>query len=253
MVFTPTTLPDLNTLDADALKAILLATHERFTAQQDELLAAREQLLSRDHEIEHLKLLIAKLRRMQFGRKSEKVERQIEQLELKLEDLEANRAEPTPLYEIEEEIRGRSPDERREARNRKARPLLESLREWLESSLSKLSRKSDTSAAIHYALARWDAFVRYCDDGRIEIDNSAAERALRAVAVGRRNYLFAGSDRGGERAAVCYSLLGSAKLNGLNPEAYLRDVLERIADHPVNRIEDLLPWNIDLNTAAATR
>jgi transposase len=524
MVFTPTTLPDLNTLDADALKAMILTQHEQ-------LLVHNEQLLSRDHEIEHLKLLIAKLRRMQFGRKSEKVERQIEQLELKLEDLEENRAEAAqppaiepsssqpasspkkrralpdhlpreiqthepeqescpqcggtlktlgedvseilewipasfkvirhvrpklcctgcdvivqapapsrpidrglagpgllahvltskfadhlplyrqseiyaregveldrstlakwvgeashllaplvealrryvlaadklhgddtpvpvlapgngktktgrlwtyvrddrpagstaapavwfayspdrkgehpqqhlskfngilqadayagfnklyedgniqeapclahirrkffdlmethkspiateaveriaPLYEIEGEIRGRSPDERQAVRNAKSRPLLESMREWLETSLSKLSRKSDTSAAIHYALARWDAFVRYCDDGRIEIDNSAAERALRAVAVGRRNYLFAGSDRGGERAAVCYSLLGSAKLNGLNPEAYLRDVLERIADHPVNRIEALLPWNIILNTDPATR
>ncbi len=157
------------------------------------------------------------------------------------------------LYEIEKEIRGRSPDERREVRNRKSLPLLESMRDWLETSLSKLSRKSDTSAAIHYALARWDAFIRYCDDGLIEIDNSAAERALRAVAVGRRNYLFAGSDRGGERAATYYALLGSAKLNGLNPEAYLRDVLERIADYPVNRIEEFLPWNISQYAAPATR
>ncbi len=101
MVFRPTTLPDLNKLDADALKAMLLASHEQFTAQQEELLAAREQLLSRDHEIKHLKLLIAKLRRMQFGRKSEKVERQIEQLELKLEDLESNRAEAAQPPAIE--------------------------------------------------------------------------------------------------------------------------------------------------------
>ena len=485
MVATRITLPDLSTLDQDALKAVLLATHEQLIAIQQQLLDKNEQLLSRDHEIEHLKLLIAKLRRIQFGRKSEKVERQIEQLELKLEDLEANRTEPAPppaiepapsepvssrkkrrtlpdhlrreiqthepeqhscpqcggtlkklgedvseilewvpasfkvirhvrpklcctgcdvivqapapsrpidrgmagpgllahvltskfvdhlplyrqseiyaregveldrstmakwvgeashlleplvealrryvmaadklhgddtpvpvlapgngktktgrlwtyvrddrpagstaapavwfayspdrkgehpqqhlseftgvlqadayagfnklyergnireapclahirrkffdlmeahnspiatemveriapLYGIEEEIRGRSPDERREVRNRKARPLLESMHAWLESCLSKLSRKSDTSAAIHYALARWDAFVRYCDDGRIEIDNSAAERALRAIAVGRRNYLFAGSDEGASYCPSGYLLI----------------------------------------------
>ena len=148
------------------------------------------------------------------------------------------------LYAIEKVIRGRSPDERREVRNSRARPLLKSMRTWLETSLAKLSRKSDTTAAIHYALARWDAFVRYCDDGRIEIDNSAAERALRAVALGRKNYLFAGSDRGGDRAAIFYSLIGTAKLNGLNSEAYLRHVLEHIADHFITRIQELLPWSI---------
>ena len=152
-----------------------------------------------------------------------------------------------PLYAIEKEIRGRSPDERQQVRNTRARPLLESMRVWLEASLAKLSRKSDTAAAIHYALARWSALMRYLDDGRIEIDNSAAERALRAVAVGRRNYLFAGSDAGGERAAVFYSLIGTAKLNGLDPEAYLRHVLGHINDHPINRIEELLPWNIAKN------
>ena len=149
-----------------------------------------------------------------------------------------------PLYRIEEEIRGRSPDERQQVRNLRSRPIMNSIREWLEASLAKLSPKSDTSAAIRYALTHWDALLRYCDDGRIEIDNSAAERALRGVALGRRNYLFAGSDRGGERAATFYALIGSARLNGLNPEAYLRDVFERIADHPVNRIQELLPWNI---------
>lgn len=97
---------------------------------------------------------------------------------------------------------------------------------------------------MRYALGVWQALTRYCDDGRIEIDNSAAERALRAVVLGRRNYLFAGSDKGGERAAAIYSLIGTAKLNGLHPEIYLRELLRRIADHPVNRIHELSPWNL---------
>jgi hypothetical protein len=148
------------------------------------------------------------------------------------------------LYGIEKEIRGRPAEERRQIRNARARPLLESLRQWFEATLPKLSRKSDTTAAIRYALSRWDALLRYSNDGNIEIDNNAAERALRAVALGRKNYLFAGSDRGGERAAAIYSLIGSAKLNGLDPQAYLHEVLSRIADHPITRIEELLPWNI---------
>jgi transposase len=148
------------------------------------------------------------------------------------------------LYAIEKEIRGRPPDERREVRNARSRPLLESLKQWLEETLGKLSRKSDTAMAVRYALGRWEALVRFCDDGRLEIDNNAAERALRTVAVGRRNYLFAGSDAGGERAAAIYSLVGTAELNGLNPEAYLREVLSRIADHPIQRLKELLPWNV---------
>jgi transposase len=148
------------------------------------------------------------------------------------------------LYRIEGEIRGRPPDERQQVRDQRARPLLIALHEWFKTTLTRVSRKSEVAAAIGYALARWPALLRYCDDGRIEIDNNAAERALRAVALGRKNYLFAGSDAGGERAAAIYSLLGSAKLNGIDPEAYLTSVLRRIADHPINRIAELLPWNL---------
>jgi len=148
------------------------------------------------------------------------------------------------LYKVEDQIRGKPPEERRAVRQAESKPLLDSLRQWLETTLSKLSRKSDTTAAIRYALSRRDALTRYIKDGHIEIDNNAAERSLRGVALGRKNYLFAGSDAGGERAAAIYSLIGSAKLNGLDPEAYLRDVMTRIADHPINRIEELLPWNL---------
>jgi transposase len=148
------------------------------------------------------------------------------------------------LYEIEEDIRGQPPAQRQVERQTRATPLLEDLQQWLRESARKTSRKSDLAAAIGYTLSRWTALMRYCEDGRIEIDNNAAERTLRAVALGRKNFLFAGSDAGGERAAVFYSLIGSAKLNGLNPEAYLREILTRIADHPINRIEELLPWNL---------
>lgn len=148
------------------------------------------------------------------------------------------------LYAIEGEVRGRPPDERLALRQHCSRPLLESLHQWLQSNLAQLSAKSETASAIRYALGRWAALTRFCDDGRLEIDNNAAERALRAVAIGRKNYLFAGSDAGGERAAAMYGLIGSAKLNGIDPEAYLRDVLTRIADYPVSRVAELLPWNL---------
>lgn len=150
------------------------------------------------------------------------------------------------LYAIEREIRGSPPETRRSVRQARAKPLLTSLHAWMENRLGTLSRKSETAAAIRYALSRWRALTRYADDGQLEIDNNAAERALRVVALGRKNFLFAGSDAGGERAAAIYSLLGTAKLNGLDPEHYLQLVLTRIADYPVNRIDQLLPWNVTL-------
>lgn len=149
------------------------------------------------------------------------------------------------LYAIEQEIRGRPPDERRAVRQNRSRPILDELKSWLEQTLPTLSQKSAMAKAIHYTLHRWEALGRYCEDGRIEIDNNAAERALRCVALGRKNFLFAGSDAGGERAAALYSLLGTAKLNGHNPEAFLREVLTRIADHPIQRIDELLPWKLE--------
>lgn len=148
------------------------------------------------------------------------------------------------LYEIEAEIRGQPPDLRREQRRARAGPLLRDMHEWLSSLLGRVSAKSEIAQAIGYSLVRWTALTRYVEDGRIEIDNSAAERALRGVALGRNNFLFMGSDAGGERAAAMYSLVETAKLNGLDPQAYLLEVFARIAEHPINRIEELLPWKI---------
>ena len=149
------------------------------------------------------------------------------------------------LFDIERAAHGLPPDMRQRVRQSRAAPLVEELAAFLDATLPRLSGKSDLAAAIRYARSRWEALTRYLADGRLEISNSAAERAIRPLALGRKNWLFAGSDNGGGRAAAMYTLIETAKLSGLDPEAYLRDVLGRIADHPINRIAELLPWNVD--------
>lgn len=152
------------------------------------------------------------------------------------------------LYAIEREIRGLDPEARLRERQARSVPLLQELHAWLMTQLARLPTSSALAKAIRYTVKprHWSALTYYCTDGRADMDNNAAERSLRDVALGRRSYLFAGSDAGGERAASMYTLIGSCKLNGIDPEAYLRHVFERIADHPINRIDELLPWNVRL-------
>jgi len=148
------------------------------------------------------------------------------------------------LYAIEATIRGSTAAARLAVRAEQSAPLFADLRGWMEQTLHRVSGKSDLAGAIRYALSRWDALTLVLRDGRVCLDNNAAERAMRPIPLGRKNWLFAGSDAGGERAAAVYSLTETAKLNGLDPEDYLRQVLERIADHPVKRVHELLPWNL---------
>ena len=136
------------------------------------------------------------------------------------------------LYAVEEEARGKPPDVRARIRHEKARPILDALHDWLTATRGRVPGRGDLAKAIRYALPRWPALTRYVADGRLEIDNNAVERAIRPIALGRKNWLFAGSDTGGHCAAAIASLIATTRLNGLNPEAYLRKVLDRIADHP---------------------
>ena len=148
------------------------------------------------------------------------------------------------LYRLEKEIRGRSPEERLAARKAYAVPKLEAFRAWMLEMLGQVEKKSDIAGALQYSLKNWEALARYTEDGQLGIDNNPAERSIRGIGVGRRNYLFFGSDSGGERAAIIYALIETCKLNGIDPQRYLEYVLERIAEHPINRIEELLPWNV---------
>jgi transposase len=147
------------------------------------------------------------------------------------------------LFEIERAINGLSPDQRKAVRQERCAPLVASLHTWMREQRAKLSRHNELAKAMDYILKRWDAFTRFLDDGRVCLSNNAAERALRGIALGRKSWLFAGSDRGGERAAVMYSLIVTAKMNDIDPQAWLADVLARIADHSASRLDELLPWN----------
>jgi len=147
------------------------------------------------------------------------------------------------LFEIERTINGQSADERRAVRQELSKPLIEALQVYIREQRAKLSRGHDLAKAIDYILKRWTAFTRFLDDGRVCLSNNAAERALRGIALGRKSWLFCGSDRGGQRAAAMYSLIITAKMNDVDPQAWLADVLARIATHPAHRLDELLPWN----------
>jgi len=155
------------------------------------------------------------------------------------------------IFDVERGINGLPPSQRLAVRREQVVPLVTSLESWMRAARSKMSRHADVAKSMDYMLKRWDAFSRFLDDGRIYLTNNAAERALRGIALGRKAWLFAGSDRGGERAAAMYSLIVTARLNNLDPRAWLADVLGRIGDHPASRIDELLPWNWRTIGAAA--
>ena len=147
------------------------------------------------------------------------------------------------IFAIEREINGTAAEQRLAVRQDRIRPLVGEFEGWMRAERARLSRHADIAKAMDYMLKRRPAFTRFLDDGRIGLSNNAAERALRRIALGRRSWLFAGSDRGGERAAAIYTLIATAKLNGVDPQAWLADVLRRIADHPASRLDELLPWH----------
>jgi transposase len=147
------------------------------------------------------------------------------------------------LFAIEAEVNGSDPQMRLATRQAKSVPVLDTLKRHLDATLARISGKSEFAKAIRYITSRWQAFTVYATDGRLEMSNNAAERAIRPLALGRKNYLFSGSDAGGERAAVIYTIVETCKMGGINPHAYLADIINRIADHPANRIDELLPWN----------
>jgi hypothetical protein len=154
------------------------------------------------------------------------------------------------LFEIERLINGKSPEERLAVRRERSRPLVDDLQIYMREQAARLSRGHDLVKAINYILKRWPAFTLFLEDGRVCLSNNAAERGLRGIALGRKSWLFCGSDRGGRRAAAMYSLVVTCKMNGVDPQAWLTDVLSRIAAHPAHRLNELLPWSWSTRAAA---
>ena len=147
------------------------------------------------------------------------------------------------LFEIERSINGKKAEERLAVRQAPSRPLIEDLHAYMREQVAKLSRGHDLAKAFNYILKRWTSFTLFLEDGRVCLSNNAAERGLRGIALGRKSWLFCGSDRGGQRAAAMYGLIVTAKMNGIDPQVWLADVLSRIAAHPAHRLDELLPWN----------
>ncbi len=219
------------------LRALLQTQQDtiRQMAEYNRLLSQR--VAAYASEINRLKALVAKLQRMQFGKSSEKLraktERQIQEAQERISALQEEMAET-----LGEQYDPVLPSALRQSSARKP----------LQQQMKTLSRHSDTAKAFAYLLKQWDALNVYCSNGWVEIDNNIAENALRGVAVGRKNWMFAGSDSGGEHAAVLYSLIGTCRLNNVEPEKWLRYVIEHIQDWPANRVRDLLPWKVDLSS-----
>ena len=149
----------------------------------------------------------------------------------------------TLLYAVEKAARGKSPEERASIRQEQAKPVFDDLDIWLQAQLTRIPGKSELAKAIRYALTRMSKMRDYLEHGVLELDNNTAERSMRCVALGRKNYLFVGSEGGGKAAAIAYTLIKTAKLNGVDPQAWLTDVLARIADHKITRIDELMPWS----------
>ena len=147
------------------------------------------------------------------------------------------------IFAIERQINGQSAEVRLAIRQARSVPLLADLKSFYDKTLERISQRSDLTKAIRYSTKRWEALARFTEDGRLEMTNNAAERAIRPLTLGRRNWTFLGSDAGGDRAAVFFTIIQTCRLNSINPEAYLTDLFARLADHPAHRIDELLPWN----------